>query len=207
MYFSTSINKINTHIMHIKGPIQSSSTHTNSQCGAQACVSKGGGVYFTMCCDLSSWIATTMPLGMWVTRTALLVVFTDWPPAPPERYVSMRRSSFRTTTSTWGDWNNESLLIITNYNTYHKLWWIVKKCDRLWRVAENYNELWQIVTDSDDVWRMMSNHGIATLCTNSNELERILANKKTNWFYTDHDEWQRIIINSKGDPRYKRGGG
>jgi hypothetical protein len=28
-------------------------------------------------------IATTRPLGRWVTRTAELVVFTCWPPAPP----------------------------------------------------------------------------------------------------------------------------
>ena len=41
----------------------------------------------------SFWTATTMPLGRCVIRTAESVLFTCWPPAPEERYVSMRRSS------------------------------------------------------------------------------------------------------------------
>ncbi len=40
-----------------------------------------------------------MPDGLWVTRTALEVVFTDWPPGPLDRKVSMRRSSSRITIS------------------------------------------------------------------------------------------------------------
>ena len=31
---------------------------------------------------------TTMPVGMWVIRTAESVVFTDWPPGPEERKTS-----------------------------------------------------------------------------------------------------------------------
>ena len=41
----------------------------------------------------SFWTATTMPLGMCVIRTAESVLFTCCPPAPEERYVSMRMSS------------------------------------------------------------------------------------------------------------------
>ena len=33
----------------------------------------------------SSWQVTTSPVGRWVMRTAESVVFTDWPPCPPER--------------------------------------------------------------------------------------------------------------------------
>src|SRR5436189_108950 len=33
-----------------------------------------------------------MPVGRWVMRTALSVVFTDWPPGPLDRNTSMRRS-------------------------------------------------------------------------------------------------------------------
>ena len=33
----------------------------------------------------SSCMATTMPVGEWVMRTAESVVFTDWPPGPVER--------------------------------------------------------------------------------------------------------------------------
>ena len=38
-----------------------------------------------LCCDRSAWQATTMPVGMWVIRTAESVVFTCWPPAPEAR--------------------------------------------------------------------------------------------------------------------------
>ena len=40
----------------------------------------------------SFWHDTTMPVGRWVMRTAESVTLTCWPPAPDERYVSMRRS-------------------------------------------------------------------------------------------------------------------
>src|SRR5215510_14745169 len=43
-------------------------------------------------CDFSSWQLTTVLVGMWVTRTAEYVVFTDWPPGPEEQKVSMRMS-------------------------------------------------------------------------------------------------------------------
>ena len=36
--------------------------------------------------------ATTMPVGKWVKRTAESVLLTCWPPFPPERYVSTRKS-------------------------------------------------------------------------------------------------------------------
>ena len=35
--------------------------------------------------DFSSCIETTIPVGLWVMRTAESVVFTDWPPGPEER--------------------------------------------------------------------------------------------------------------------------
>src|SRR5262247_2725151 len=43
---------------------------------------------------------TTMPVGMWVTRTADSVLLTCWPPAPPERKVSILRSSSSMSIST-----------------------------------------------------------------------------------------------------------
>ena len=43
---------------------------------------------------------TTMPVGMWVMRTAESVVLTCWPPAPEARIVSMRMSSGRMSMST-----------------------------------------------------------------------------------------------------------
>ena len=46
-------------------------------------------------------IATAKPVGMWVIRTALSVLFTCCPPAPEARYVSILRSSSLTVTSTW----------------------------------------------------------------------------------------------------------
>ena len=36
-------------------------------------------------CDFSSCIETTIPLGLWVIRTAESVVLTDCPPGPEER--------------------------------------------------------------------------------------------------------------------------
>ena len=41
----------------------------------------------------SPWDCTTSPVGRCVMRTADSVLFTCWPPAPPARMVSMRRSS------------------------------------------------------------------------------------------------------------------
>ena len=35
--------------------------------------------------ERSSWHATTIPVGLWVIRTAESVVFTDWPPGPEDR--------------------------------------------------------------------------------------------------------------------------
>jgi hypothetical protein len=52
-----------------------------------------------LCCERSSWQATTMPVGMWVRRTAESVLLTCWPPAPPERKVSTRRSLSTISTS------------------------------------------------------------------------------------------------------------
>ena len=43
-------------------------------------------------CDFSFCIDTTMPVGMWVMRTAESVVLTDWPPGPEERKTSTRIS-------------------------------------------------------------------------------------------------------------------
>jgi hypothetical protein len=37
-------------------------------------------------------MATTRPVGRCVIRTALSVVFTDWPPGPLDRYTSIRKS-------------------------------------------------------------------------------------------------------------------
>lgn len=36
-------------------------------------------------CERSFWQETTMPVGMWVSRTAESVVLTPWPPGPEER--------------------------------------------------------------------------------------------------------------------------
>src|SRR4051812_30355797 len=36
-------------------------------------------------CERSFWQDTTMPVGMWVIRTAESVVLTPWPPGPEER--------------------------------------------------------------------------------------------------------------------------
>ena len=46
-----------------------------------------------LCCERSFWQLATMPVATWVMRTAESVVLTCWPPRPPERYVSTRRSS------------------------------------------------------------------------------------------------------------------
>ena len=48
----------------------------------------------------SFWQVTTMPVGMWVMRTAESVLLTCWPPAPEARMVSMRMSSGRMSMST-----------------------------------------------------------------------------------------------------------
>ncbi len=41
-----------------------------------------------------------MPVGIWVMRTALSVVLTDWPPGPLDRNTSMRKSFSWISTST-----------------------------------------------------------------------------------------------------------
>ncbi len=45
-----------------------------------------------LCCERSPSECTAMPVGRCVTRTADSVLLTCWPPAPPERMTSMRRS-------------------------------------------------------------------------------------------------------------------
>ena len=50
--------------------------------------------------DRSFWQLTTIPVGIWVMRTAESVRLTYCPPAPLARKVSTRRSSGRTSTST-----------------------------------------------------------------------------------------------------------
>ncbi len=42
----------------------------------------------------SSCMATTIPVGRWVIRTAESVVLTDWPPGPVERYTSTLKVLF-----------------------------------------------------------------------------------------------------------------
>src|SRR6516164_818736 len=46
-----------------------------------------------LCWERSAWQTTAMPVGMWVRRTADSVLLTCWPPAPPERIVSVRTSA------------------------------------------------------------------------------------------------------------------
>ena len=41
-----------------------------------------------------------MPVGKWVILTALSVVLTDWPPAPPDLYTSILKSDSLISTST-----------------------------------------------------------------------------------------------------------
>src|SRR5207245_3934723 len=43
-----------------------------------------------LCCERPAWQTTATPVGMWVRRTADSVLLTCWPPAPPERMVSVR---------------------------------------------------------------------------------------------------------------------
>ena len=45
-------------------------------------------------------MATTVPVGLWVMRTAESVVFTDCPPGPVDRYTWMSRSLGSISTST-----------------------------------------------------------------------------------------------------------
>ncbi len=51
-------------------------------------------------CDLSFWQETMIPVGRWVILMALSVLLTCWPPAPPDLYVSILRSSVFISTST-----------------------------------------------------------------------------------------------------------
>ncbi|MNS50597.1 hypothetical protein D3C72_832500 [compost metagenome] len=43
-------------------------------------------------CERSFWQLTTVLVGRCVMRMAVSTLFTFWPPAPPERKVSMRSS-------------------------------------------------------------------------------------------------------------------
>ena len=45
-----------------------------------------------LCWLRPSWHCTTMPVGMWVSRTAESVLLMCWPPAPDARKVSVRTS-------------------------------------------------------------------------------------------------------------------
>ena len=47
----------------------------------------------------STWLDTTMPVGICVRRTADEVLLTFWPPAPDERYTSILMSSSRSSIS------------------------------------------------------------------------------------------------------------
>ena len=64
--------------------IYSCSQHTHSFISVlinKVLFSLNNNFIFTRCWDLSSCILTTVPVGRWVMRTALSVVFTCWPPA------------------------------------------------------------------------------------------------------------------------------
>ncbi len=52
-----------------------------------------------LCWLRSFWQLTTMPVGLWVRRTAEEVLLTFWPPAPDDRNTSTRTSSSRTSIS------------------------------------------------------------------------------------------------------------
>ena len=47
----------------------------------------------------SCWHFTTMPVGLWVSRTAESVVLTLWPPAPVERITCISTSAALSFTS------------------------------------------------------------------------------------------------------------
>ena len=53
-----------------------------------------------LCWLRSSRQLTTTPVGRWVIRTPLSVLFWCWPPGPPDRITSISRSSVRITMST-----------------------------------------------------------------------------------------------------------
>ena len=53
-----------------------------------------------LCCERSSWQRIMMPLGLWKICTALLVMFTCWPPGPPEPVAWISRSLSLICTST-----------------------------------------------------------------------------------------------------------
>lgn len=55
---------------------------------------------FTWTWDLSSWLTTEIPVGIWKTLTALLVLLTCWPPAPLARKTSSRMSDMFNSTET-----------------------------------------------------------------------------------------------------------
>src|SRR3981081_4719900 len=45
-----------------------------------------------LCCERPAWQTTAPPVGICVSRPADSVLLTGWPPAPPERMVSVRTS-------------------------------------------------------------------------------------------------------------------
>src|SRR3954451_13395068 len=45
-----------------------------------------------LCCERPAWQTTATPVGICVSLTADSVLLTCWPPAPPERIVSVRTS-------------------------------------------------------------------------------------------------------------------
>src|SRR4030042_1561703 len=65
----------------------------SSSCSNRRARSTRRALALFLCWLFSSWQITTSPEGRWVMRTAESVVFTLWPPGPPERYTSMRSSS------------------------------------------------------------------------------------------------------------------
>lgn len=65
------------NIRSLKVPISSSSSNWKE---------RSFHIFFTrMDAYLSFWQEAVMPVGIWVILTALSVVLTDWPPAPPDR--------------------------------------------------------------------------------------------------------------------------
>ena len=48
----------------------------------------------------SCWHSTTVPVGLWMSRTAEEVLFTCWPPAPEERNTCISMSAGLRSTST-----------------------------------------------------------------------------------------------------------
>lgn len=58
---------------------------------------------------LSFWQAAVIPVGMWVILTALSVTLACWPPAPPDRYLSI----FRSDSLIWTWWDPSPKIGVT----------------------------------------------------------------------------------------------